>query len=290
MAKSAFEKAFDKQIRENKKVVQKAEIHNQANAIMSAQPIVAGLRIMDKDAETTLKAILDAYDGNEDNTVRGFGRESLPSYLAPSFSVELEKLKLYGMLTRALQNLSGANLTITERAKTYFDDKAAALSRDEEERKEQRRIAEIEAASHVHKKYDVFISHANRDKAEYVDLLVMAVKRLGINVFYDTDAISWGDHWKDIIIQGTADSEFAIIVISQNFFDREWTERELNEFLNQQNESGQKIVLPLLLGISLDDLKAHYPELGDIQCVDSERVSKEDITILLAKELINRYR
>lgn len=118
----------------------------------------------------------------------------------------------------------------------------------------------------------------------------MAVKRLGINVFYDTDVLSWGDNWKQVILDGTQNSEFAIIVISENFFGREWTEKELNEFLNQQNESGQKIVLPLLHNITLDELKKHYPQLGDIQCISSENCNREKITILLAKELIKRYK
>jgi hypothetical protein len=58
---------------------------------------------------------------------------------------------------------------------------------------------------------------------------------------------------------------FAVIVISKNYFGREWTEKELKEFLTRQNESGQKIVLPLLLGISLNELKEQYPDLGEIQ-------------------------
>lgn len=179
---------------------------------------------------------------------------------------------------------------ISNSAKTYFEDKKRAYQRDSEEKKEKNKIAEIEAAKHVHKKYDVFISHANADKKDYVDHLAMFVKRLGINVFYDTDVLSWGDNWKYVILDGTADSEFAIIVISKNFFDREWTEKELNEFLNQQNETGQKKVLPLLYQITLEELKDHYPALGNIQCLSADRLSKEEITILLAEELIKRYR
>lgn len=143
---------------------------------------------------------------------------------------------------------------------------------------------------HPRKKYDVFISHANKDKLVYVDLLNSTVKRLGINVFYDSDVLSWGDKWKQVILDGTASSEFAIIVISQNFFDREWTERELHEFLTRQNGTGQKIVLPLLYGITLDQLKDKYPELGDIQCIKAEDFTKEEIVILLARELIKRYK
>ena len=143
---------------------------------------------------------------------------------------------------------------------------------------------------HKRKKYDVFISHAVRDKIDYVDSLYDTIKNLGIEVFYDSVTISWGDNWKDVIMQGTENSEFAIIVISENFFGRDWTEKELREFLNQQNERGQKIILPLLHGVSRADLKAHYPDLGYIQCINSSDYSKEMVALLLAKELIKRYK
>ena len=41
---------------------------------------------------------------------------------------------------------------------------------------------------------------------------------------------SFRDKFKDKILEGTKKAEFAIIVISQNFFDREWTEKELVAF------------------------------------------------------------
>lgn len=141
-----------------------------------------------------------------------------------------------------------------------------------------------------HKEYDVFISHANKDKSDYVDSLYMAIRKLGVSIFYDSEVLSWGDNWKNVILEGTEKSEFAIIVISENFFDREWTERELTEFLKRQNTSGQKIVLPLLHNISLDMLKEKYPALGDIQVISTEQFSKEEITVLFAKELIKRLK
>ncbi len=140
------------------------------------------------------------------------------------------------------------------------------------------------------KEYDVFISHANKDKSEYVDSLYKTIQKLGVNIFYDTEVLSWGDNWKQVILDGTQKAEFAIIVISENFFGREWTERELTEFLERQNASGQKIVLPLLYNISLDKLKEKYPTLGDIQVISTDRFSKEEITVLFAKELIKRLK
>lgn len=28
----------------------------------------------------------------------------------------------------------------------------------------------------------------------------MALKRLGVNIFYDTEVLSWGDNWKKIFL------------------------------------------------------------------------------------------
>lgn len=118
----------------------------------------------------------------------------------------------------------------------------------------------------------------------------MTLRKLGINIFYDSEVLSWGDNWKQVILNGTEKSEFAIIVISENFFGREWTERELDEFLKRQNVNGQKIVLPLLYNITFEQLKDKYPTLGEIQAIRTEGRSKEDIAILFAKELIKRYK
>lgn len=103
--------------------------------------------------------------------------------------------------------------------------------------------------------YDVFISHASKDKADLVEELYQSLNKLGVAIFYDKESLEWGDNWKDRILNGTKKAEFAIIVISENFFDREWTERELSEFLNRQNRNGQKLILPILHNITVSQLK-----------------------------------
>lgn len=139
-------------------------------------------------------------------------------------------------------------------------------------------------------KYDVFISHANKDKEEFVSKLNDSLKNLGISIFYDTETLEWGDNWKQKILEGTKKAEFAIIVISKNFFDREWTEKELNEFLNRQNENGQKTILPILHGINIKDLQEKYPDVADIQAINSSEYSPDAIALLFAKQLIKRLK
>ena len=138
--------------------------------------------------------------------------------------------------------------------------------------------------------YDVFISHASKDKLDYVDNLKNSLDKLRINVFYDKDTIEWGDMWKDKILEGVAKAEFAIIVISENFFGREWTELELNEFLHRQNSNGQKIILPILYNIDDAQLRERYPDVADIQALKGKDHSCDEIALLFAGQLIKRLK
>ena len=131
--------------------------------------------------------------------------------------------------------------------------------------------------------FDVFISHANKDKEDLIEELYQSLNKLGIKIFYDKESLEWGDNWKDRILNGTKKAEFAIIVISENFFDREWTERELNEFLNRQNRNGQKLILPILHNITVSQLQEKYPSIADIQAIDSSKYSCDQIALLFAR-------
>lgn len=282
MAKSSIEKALEKQQREQKKLAEQNARRQQASAIVSGQPMVGDMRIMDAASEEILRIILDIYDGNESRKVHSSGNK-IPEAYSRSLQLEFEKLKMYGAISDSCFWITDVwEVTLTPQGITYFDDKYKAL--------ENQQLHNEASMPRARKEYDVFISHANKDKSDYVDSLYMAIRKLGVNIFYDTGILSWGDNWKKVILEGTEKSEFAIIVISENFFDREWTERELDEFLKRQNASGQKIVLPLLHNISLDMLKEKYPSLGDIQVIATERYSKEEITVLYAKELIKRLK
>lgn len=139
-------------------------------------------------------------------------------------------------------------------------------------------------------KYDVFISHANKDKLDFIDGLYESLSRLGINIFYDKKSLEWGDKWKDRILDGVQRSEFAIIIISENFFDREWTEKELNEFLNRQNENGQKIILPVVHNITISQLSEKYPSIAEIQAINSGDYTYDQIALLFASQLIKRLK
>lgn len=113
--------------------------------------------------------------------------------------------------------------------------------------------------------FDVFVSHANANKEELVNKLTTALSKLDVSIWYDANILDWGDNWKLQIANGLKKCRFGIVVVSPEFLGREWTEKELNELLQRQNETGEKVVLPLLYKLTVEDMKKQYPQLADFQ-------------------------
>lgn len=136
--------------------------------------------------------------------------------------------------------------------------------------------------------HSVFVSHASSDKILYVDDLVAEIKALGIKVFYDTDVIEWGDNLREKIDKGLETCSLAVVVISPDYFDREWTEYEICALLKRQDAEKNKIILPILYNVSKQEFLSHYPQLQDIVFKYAKSQSKKELALLLKKELEKR--
>ena len=97
MAKSPIEKALEKQQKE----IEKQRREEQ------------------QSARKAQLCILEQYDGNDNNYIN-FDVDNLPRYLQDSFSLECEKLQMYGMLSCATVYMGGAMITLSESGKSYF--------------------------------------------------------------------------------------------------------------------------------------------------------------------------
>lgn len=134
-------------------------------------------------------------------------------------------------------------------------------------------------------KYDVFVSHANKDKVKYVDSLVSEIKKTGLTVFYDKECICWGDSIQERVDVAIDNCRLAIVVISKSYFGRKWTEYELKCLLRRQNNDGKKIIRPILYGVSKKEFIKHYPELSDILFKYSKQCSCQEMAQILKNEL-----
>jgi TIR domain len=97
---------------------------------------------------------------------------------------------------------------------------------------------------------DVFVSHAFEDKDEIARQLVEALVARGISVWFDEYELRLGDSIRKKIEQGLRDSRHGLIIMTKNFFNREWTQKELSAL-----EASGKRVMPVWHGITAQDVQ-----------------------------------
>lgn len=135
--------------------------------------------------------------------------------------------------------------------------------------------------------YDVFVSHANANKQSFVDSLYEELNRLRIKIWYDSTEIDWGDGLKEKIQEGLLKCRFGIVILSPEFIERKWTNQELEELLTRQNESHEKVILPLLYNLTIEQMKTRYPVLENIKARTIENgEDAKDVVIDFARILI----
>ncbi len=125
-------------------------------------------------------------------------------------------------------------------------------------------------------RYDVFISHANVDKAGFVEVLAHRLRSAGLRVWYDEFTVRWGDSISSSIARGLAESRYGIVVLSRAFLQGGWARHELRG-LWQREIHEQKTILPILHDITLDEVRAFDAPLADLRALDTARNDLEQI-------------
>ena len=104
------------------------------------------------------------------------------------------------------------------------------------------------------KEYDFFISHAWEDKETVAK---------GAKVWLDKYAMQVGDSLRQSIDDGLVHSRYGIVVLSEIYFKKFWTGKELNGLFAKQEE-GRKVILPVWHNVSKDTVKQYSPILADM--------------------------
>jgi len=124
--------------------------------------------------------------------------------------------------------------------------------------------------------YDVFISHASEDKRGFVQPLATALAAMDVAVWYDEFTLNAGDSLSKSIDRGLADSRFGLVVLSPSFLRKPWPEYELRGLVSK--ELGRdKVIVPIWLSISRDDVLAFSPPLADRFAIQADSLSLEEI-------------
>ena len=113
------------------------------------------------------------------------------------------------------------------------------------------------------KEYDFFISHAWEDKETVAKPLADALIAKGAKVWLDKYAMQVGDSLRQSIDDGLVHSRYGIVVLSEIYFKKFWTGKELNGLFAKQEE-GRKVILPVWHNVSKDTVKQYSPILADM--------------------------
>jgi hypothetical protein len=91
---------------------------------------------------------------------------------------------------------------------------------------------------------DIFISHASEDKEEVARPLANLLRELGISVWLDEYELTLGDSLRRSIDTGLKNSRFGVIILSPDFFKKEWPQKELDALVARE-DGAQKVILPI---------------------------------------------
>lgn len=127
-------------------------------------------------------------------------------------------------------------------------------------------------------KYDVFLSHASEDKDDIARPLALALQRRGLKVWFDEFELRIGDNLIAKLNAGINSSRFGILVLSKNFFGKNWTEYELNT-LESMAVTEEYILFPIWHNISVEELRAYRASLANIIARSTATYTIEEIAI-----------
>jgi hypothetical protein len=161
------------------------------------------------------------------------------------------------------------------------------------EMERQRNLA-MNSINHIHnlqstnekkaKYYDVFISHASEDKDSFVRPFVDALQMKGIDVWYDEFELKVGDSLRRSIENGLKNSKYGIVVLSEAFFRKEWTQRELDGLFAREID-GEKVILPIWHKISKNEVLAYSPIIADMLAINTTNFTINEIAEQIATRI-----
>jgi hypothetical protein len=130
--------------------------------------------------------------------------------------------------------------------------------------------------SNESKEWDVFISHASEDKDSFVRSLAEALNAYGLKAWYDEFSLRIGDSLTRSIDQGLSNSRYGIVVLSPNFFDKQWPVRELGGLTAREIEEG-RVILPIWFGVDHPQVLTHSSMLADKIAIKTEGFDAKEI-------------
>jgi hypothetical protein len=133
--------------------------------------------------------------------------------------------------------------------------------------------------------HDAFISHASENKEELVQPLAERLTAAGFDIWYDDLQLTVGDSLRRSIDKGLANSRFGIVVLSPEFFAKNWPQYELDGLVTREMSEGEKVILPLWHKLTKDEVMNYSPSLADKVALNTAVSTLDEIVEELSKAI-----
>lgn len=125
--------------------------------------------------------------------------------------------------------------------------------------------------------HDVFLSHASEDKDTIARPLKDALEARGLSVWFDEIKIRVGQSIRQEIEKGIATARFGVIIVSPDFFKKQWTRAELDALFARKMDSGENLILPVWHHVSKDEVLAQSPLLAGVLALNSSLMTIDEM-------------
>lgn len=133
--------------------------------------------------------------------------------------------------------------------------------------------------------WDVFLSHATEDKAAVAVPLRDALAERGVRVWLDKTEIKIGDSLRRKIDEGIRSSRFGVVVLSPAFFDKGWTNHELDGLVTR-TVAGEQSMLPIWHEVTAEEVRGYSPSLGDKRALSTSEFDIAEIADQIAEAVV----
>lgn len=119
-------------------------------------------------------------------------------------------------------------------------------------------------------KYDVVLSHAREDRKLIVRPLAKQLRERGFKVWFDETELRIGDRLRRTICKGLPKSRYGVVILSPDFFKKEWPQRELDALFAREVD-GRTVVLSVMHNLSPQELITYAPMLADRYAIGTDK-------------------
>lgn len=130
----------------------------------------------------------------------------------------------------------------------------------------------------------IFLSHAFKDKKLFADRFSEELGKRIANVWYSGEGVKHGEDFSQRISEAIKESNYVVLLLSENFADAKWAMAEYNIAVDLYNR-GETLLIPVWVKMSREQINRNFIMVAGIKAIQCDGTSNG--VIHAAQEVAN---